>query len=108
MRRMEFVAAKLKPNLSNQNFAAVRDMLREKLDVRDVALAKGRLHMGWVRPFAVRCISGHCNNALDVELTTIPITEKVMHAVGGAWHMTSLGSLSWCVCHSAHRQGPSA
>ena len=32
---------------------------------------------------------------MDLELTTIPITDKVMDAVGGAWHITSRFNLLW-------------
>ena len=43
----------------------------------------------------MRCVSGHSNSAVDLELTTIPITDKVMDAVGGAWHITSRFNLIW-------------
>ena len=59
----------------------------KKPNVRDVNVAKSQKYMGCVRPLAVRCISGHSNSAVDMELTTIPITEKMMKAVGGAWHI---------------------
>ena len=43
----------------------------------------------------MRCVSGHSNSAVDLELATVPITDKVMDAVGGAWHITSRFNLIW-------------
>ena len=40
-------------------------------------------------------MSGHSNSAVDLELTTIPVTDKVMGAVGGALHTTSRFNLIW-------------
>ena len=63
-------------------------------------------YSGWVRPLAVRCVSGHSNSAVDLELTTIPITDKVMDAVGGAWHITSRYNLIWIARQGLLPGGP--
>ena len=99
---MEFVGAKLKPSMDYNEFAAVRDMFCKKPYVRDVNVAKGQKHMGWVRP----AVYFWTLSAVDLELAAIPITEKVMNAVGGAWHMTSLSSLHWIAMSGLLPGGP--
>ena len=75
--------------------------------VRDNATAAMAYpYAGWVRPLAVRCVSGHSNGSVDLELTTMPITEKVMDAVGGAWRITSRYNLIWIAKQGLLPGGP--
>ena len=75
-------------------------------EVGSAAEALALPYSGWVRPLAVRCVSGHSNSAVDLELTTIPITDKVMDAVGGAWHVTSRYNLIWIARQGLLPGGP--
>ena len=93
-KRMEFTGARLHPDMSEKQYAALVKTLVKPLRVDSVETAKTFSYADWVRPLAVRCVSGHSNGAVDLELTGIPITEKVMDAVGGAWRITSRHNLN--------------
>ena len=55
---MEFTGARLHPDITNSNFAAMQKSFVEALNVDGANDAKGHPCMGWVRPLAVRCVSG--------------------------------------------------
>ena len=94
-KRMEFTGARIHPQITDEQLMALLETLVNPAGVGSAAEACGLPYSGWVRPLAVRCVSGHSNSAVDLELTTIPITDKVMDAVGGAWQITSRFNLSW-------------
>ena len=94
-KRMEFSGARLHPNITDTELTTLLGTLVNPAGVGSAAEAHALPYSGWVRPLAVRCVSGHSNSAVDLELTTIPITDKVMDAVGGAWHITSRYNLLW-------------
>ena len=98
-KRMEFSGARLHPNITDAELTTLLGTLVNPAGVGSAAEAHGLPYSGWVRPLAVRCVSGHSNSAVDLELTTIPITDKVMDAVGGAWHITSRYNLIWMACY---------
>ena len=70
---MEFVGARLKPNLDNAGLKAAKDVFCKKPTIQDATA----VYLGWVRPLAVRCGAGHSNSAVGLQLTTIPVTPKV-------------------------------
>ena len=88
-KRMEFSGARLHPDITDEQLVTLLGTLVNPAGVGSAAEAHALPYSGWVRPLAVRCVSGHSNSAVDLELTTIPTTDKVMDAVGGAWHITS-------------------
>ena len=96
-KRMEFTGARIHPQITDEQLIALLGTLLNPAGVGSAAEACALPYSGWVRPLAVRCVSvsGHSNSAVDLELTTIPITDKVMDAVGGAWHITSRFNLLW-------------
>ena len=94
-KRMEFSGARLHPDITNEQLVTLLGTLVNPVGVGSAAEALALPYSGWVRPLAVRCVSGRSNSAVDLELTTIPITDKVMDAVGGAWHITSRYNLIW-------------
>ena len=94
-KRMEFSVARLHPDITDAELKTLLGTLVDPADVGGAAEAHALPYSGWVRPLAVRCVSGHSNSAVDLELTTIPITDKVMDAAGGAWHITSKYNLLW-------------
>ena len=96
---MEFTGARIHPEITNAAYATLQGTFVENRELSGAKAAKAHPYMGWVRPLAVRCISGHSNGAVDLELVTIPITDKVMEAVGGAWHITSRYNLLWIAKH---------
>ena len=63
---MEFTGARLHPDITKSNFAATQKSFVEALNVDGADAAKGHPCVGWVRPLAVRCISGHSNGAVDL------------------------------------------
>ena len=94
-KRMEFTGARIHPEITDEQLVTLLGTLVDPAGVGNAAEACALPYLGWVRPPAVRCVSGHSNSAVDLELTTIPITDKVMDAVGGAWHITSRLNLLW-------------
>ena len=85
-KRMDFTGARVRIDLGEAGFADLKEMFVKAAAVKMVDEAKGNPYMGWARPLAVRCVSGHSNGA---ELTTISITDKIKEAIGGAWRVTS-------------------
>ena len=81
-KRMEFSGARLHPDMIDEQLVSLLGTLVNPAEVGSAAEANALPYSGWVRPLAVRCVSGHSNSAVDLELTTIPITDKVMDAVG--------------------------
>ena len=95
-KRMEFVGTKLKPDTTNEDLTLLKKHLGKPVDVTDVRRLKNNPYFGWIRPLAVRCISGHSNGAVDLELTTIAISERVKQAIGPV----DPGAGDWmCVFH---------
>ena len=103
---MEFTCARLHPEMTDEQLATLLGTLVKPVRINKVATAMAFPYAGWVRPLAVRCVSGHSNGSVDLELTTIPITEKVMDAVGGAWHITSRYNLLWIAKQGLLPGGP--
>ena len=79
-KRMEFTGARLHPDMSDEQLAALQDTLVKAARVDSASKAKHLPFAGWVRPLVVRAVSGHSNGSVDLELTTIPITDKVKDA----------------------------
>ena len=75
-KRMEFTGARLHPDMSNEQLTALLKTLVNPVGVGSARDAMAMPYSGWVRPLAVRCVSGHSNSAVDLELATIPITDK--------------------------------
>ena len=105
-KRMEFSGARLHPEMTDERLVSLLGTLVNPAEVGSAAEANALPYSGWVRPLAVRCVSGHSNSAVDLELTTIPITDKVMDAVGGAWHVTSRYNLIWIARQGLLPGGP--
>ena len=84
--RMEFTGARLHPDITKSNFAAMQKSFVEALNVDGADAAKGHPCVGWVRPVAVRCISGHSNGAVDLQLMAIPHHGQ---GKGGNWWRTA-------------------
>ena len=103
-KRMELVGARLKSDVTNADLVLLKKHLSNPVDVIDARRLKDSPYLGWIRPLAVRCISGHSNGA--VELTTIAISERVKQAIGGAWHMTSRHVLDWIASSGLLPGGP--
>ena len=94
-KRMDFSGARLHPDITDEQLVSLLGSLANPAEVGSAAEANALPYSGSVRPLAVRCVSGHSNSAVDLEFTTIPITDKVMDAVGGAWRTTSRFNLIW-------------
>ena len=77
-KRMEFTGARIHREITDEQLVALLGTLVNPAGVGSATEACALPYLGWVRPLAVRCVSGHSNSAVDLELTTIPITDKVM------------------------------
>ena len=60
-KRMEFTGARVHPDITDAAFAKLKSSFVEGPEINGAAAAKAHPYMGWVRPLAVRCISGHSN-----------------------------------------------
>ena len=78
---MEFVGAKLKSNVTNKDLTQLKKHLGDPAQTTEARHLREAPYFGWVRPLAVRCLSGHSNGAVDLELTTIAISERVKQAI---------------------------
>ena len=75
-KRMEFVGARLKSNVTNEDLALLKKRLSDPVKTIDARRLRDTPNFIWVRPIAVRCISGHSNGAVDLEPTAIAISER--------------------------------
>ena len=91
---MEFVGARLKPKAEDGQ-RRVRGRKRCVLQEAQRSRREYAPFPGWVRPLAVRCISGHSSGAVDLQLAIIQVTLRVHKAIGGAWRMTGRCNLIW-------------
>ena len=89
-KRMEFSGARLHPDTTDEQLVSLLGTLVNPAEVGSAAEANALPYSGWVRPLAVRCVSGRSNSAVDLELTTIPITDKVMEGAFGALRVDSI------------------
>ena len=70
-KRMEFTGARVHPDITDAAFAKLKSSFVEGPEINGAAAAKAHPYMGWVRPLAVRCISGYSNGAVDLDLMTV-------------------------------------